>query len=230
MKQGFSFYRLVWAVLFVLFNIIAFLPIAWQGSGRLTPSFWIGYVFVSLMLIGQLVCSYFVSRSGHRMFYSISLVKASHIGLVISVVAGGICMLVPQMPYWIAIIVCAVVLVADLLLLVRSVAAVSIVEGVDKKVEHRTAFVRSLTAEVEGLKAFAVSESGRNECRLVYEATRYSDPMSADELVEIENNIKSKYDEFAIAIKKDDIQTAERLGKEMRSLIAERNSKCRLLK
>lgn len=56
MKQGFSFYRLVWAALFVLFNVVAFLPIAWQGAGRLTPSFWIGYIFVSLMLIGQLVC------------------------------------------------------------------------------------------------------------------------------------------------------------------------------
>lgn len=62
MKKVFKFYFAVWAVLLALFNVIAFVSVGWAGVEKYTPSFWIGYIFVTLSFIGQIVCAYFALK------------------------------------------------------------------------------------------------------------------------------------------------------------------------
>ena len=225
MKKALKFYIAVWAVLLVLFNVIAFVSVGWEGQEKYTPSFWIGYVFITVMFVGQLLCSLkaFNTDDSQKLFYNIPLIKVSYTGLIVSFVVGGLCMLISPLPYWIGVIVCAVMLVLNVLSVVKATVAVEEVTRVDQKIKVQTFFIKSLTVDADTLMASAKSEAVKAECRKVYEAVRYSDPMSNEALSEIEESIQLRFAEFSAS------PTAE-MAEELLVLVAERNKKCKLLK
>ena len=100
MKRMFKFYCIVWVALLVLFNVISFISVGWAGQEKYTPSFWLGYVFISLSFVGQLFCAYFAFKNDalKKTFYNISLFTTSCSGLILSFVVGGLCMLISPLP------------------------------------------------------------------------------------------------------------------------------------
>lgn len=232
MKKRFNLYIVVWAVLLALFNVIAFISVGWTGQEKYTPSFWIGYVFITVMFIGQLICSYmaFKADSAKKLFYNISLIRTSYIGLIVSFVVGGLCMLISPLPYWVGVIVCAIVLVANFLSVIKATAAIDEIDRVDTKVKTQTFFIKSLTVDADTLMASAKSEAVKAECRKVYEAIRYSDPMSNEALASVESQITVKFEELSETVKVDDANKAIEIANEIIILIGDRNKKCKLLK
>lgn len=232
MKKRFNLYIVAWGVLLALFNVISFVSVGWAGQEKYTTSFWIGYVFITVMFIGQLVCSYmaFKADSAKKLFYNISLIRTSYIGLIVSFIVGGLCMLISPLPYWVGVIVCAIVLVANALSVVKATAAIDEIERIDTKVKAQTFFIKSLTVDADTLMASAKSETVKAECRKVYEAIRYSDPMSNDALAPVESQITLKFAELSDAVKADDAEKALDNATEICHLINDRNKKCKLLK
>ena len=56
-SKNFKLYAVVWAVLVALFNAIVFItPSGYEGASKFTDTFWIGYAFVMIGFVGQLVC------------------------------------------------------------------------------------------------------------------------------------------------------------------------------
>ena len=232
MKKTFKFYIAIWAVLLILFNVIAFVSVGWAGQGKYTPSFWIGYVFITIMLFGQLGCSYiaFKADNAKKLFYNISLIRTSYIGLIVSFVIGGLCMLISPLPYWVGIIVCAVVLAANGISVVKASVAIEEIEHIDTKIKTQTFFIKALTVDADTLMASAKSEAVKEDCKKVYEAIRYSDPMSNDALSSVESQITLKFAELSEAVKADDTVKVAVIANEVVVLIGDRNKKCRLLK
>ena len=232
MKKAFKYYSVAFVILLILFNVIAFVSVGWAGEEKYTASFWIGYVFITLSFIGQFICTYFALRENEaqKTFYRISLIKTSYTGLILSFLFGGLCMLISPLPYWVGIIICAVILTFNVTAVAKASAAVEIVEAIDEKVKSKTSFIRSLTADAETLMLSAESESVKIECKKVYEAVRYSDPMSNEALAHEEEQIKAKYIEFSKAVKDNDIEMTREVAKQFVSLIEMRNKKCKLLK
>lgn len=232
MKKAFKFYSIIWVVLLILFNVLSFVSMGWTGVEKYTPSFWIGYVFITIAFIGQIICSYFAFKGNDakKTFYNISLVKASYTGLILSFVFGGICMLVSPLPYWVSIILCAVVLGLNIVAVLKAAIAIEIVNEVDEKVKTSVLFVKSLTADAEILLDRAKSENVKADCKKVYEAFRYSDPMSSNALATVENEISTKFSELSNAVASDNAEEVSEIAKELVALISERNKKCKLLK
>lgn len=232
MKKRFHLYIVVWAVLLALFNVIAFVSVGWAGQEKYTSSFWIGYIFITVMFIGQLICSYmaFKADSAKKLFYNISLIRTSYIGLIVSFIVGGLCMLISPLPYWVGVIVCAIVLVANVLSVIKATAAIDEIERIDTKVKTQTFFIKSLTVDADTLMASAKSETVKAECRKVYEAIRYSDPMSNDMLVSVEEQITVKFAKLSEAVKADEANKAMEIANEIIILVGDRNKKCKLLK
>lgn len=232
MKKAFKFYFAVWAVLFVLFNVIAFVSVGWAGVEKYSPSFWIGYIFITLAFIGQLACAYYALKEDDvkKTFYNISLITTSYTGLILSFVFGGLCMLISPLPYWIAVILCAVVLAFSVIAVIKASAAVEIVNDVDKKVKESTLFIKSLTADAESLLSRAKSEEVKAACKKVYEAARYSDPMSNTALASVESEITIKFSQLSEAVAKNDLEPISALADELVVLIDDRSKKCKLLK
>lgn len=230
MKKAFKCYFLAWLVLLVLFNALAYFGLA--GEAKYTVSFWIGYVFITLSLAGQLVCAYFALREGDvkKTFYNVSLVTTSYTGLILSVILGGLCMLVSTLPYWLEAILCISVLLLNVIAVVKASVVADIVEGVDQKIEMQTAFIKSLASSVEGLIARAKSEPVKKECKRIYEAVCYSDPMSSEELAPIEGELTAKFSEFSDAVDADNFEIVSEIANELLILLGDWNKKCKLLK
>lgn len=232
MKKVFKFYSAIWAILLALFNIISFVSVGWAGIPKYTPSFWIGYVFITLSFIGQIVCAYFALKDDNikKTFYNISLISTSYTGLILSFVFGGLCMFVSPLPYWVGIILSAIVLAFNIITVVKASAVVDIVGEIDNKVKTKTFFIKSLTVDAESLISRAKSEAVKSECKKVFEAFRYSDPMSNTALASIESEITIKFAKLSDAVVDDDFETASNFADEIIILLGDRNKKCKLLK
>ena len=232
MKKAFNSYIVAWAVLLALFNVIAFVSVGWTGQEKYTSSFWIGYIFITVTFFGQLVCASkaFKADDAKKFFYNVSLIKTSYAGLVASFVIGGLCMLISPLPYWVGAIVCAIVLAANALSVIKSSAAVEEVERIDAKVKVQTFFIKALTVDADTLMASAKSEAVKAECKKVYEAIRYSDPMSNDALESVEREISVRFAELSEAVKADDIEKVAEIANNVVILVGDRNKKCKLLK
>lgn len=232
MRTTLRTYIIGWALLLGLFNLIAFIFPAILTEEKYTVSFWIGYGVITAAFIGQLVCACLSLRSSSpkRTFYNLSLFSTSLGGLMATFVVGILCMLIAPLPYWVGAIICPVILVFNIIAALKAGVAISIVERVDREVAARTFTIRSLTADAEALIAEAGTEELVALCNTVYDAIRYSDPMSADELNGIENDIELAFSEFATAIRARAEAKAQDIAKSLTALIKNRNARCRLLK
>lgn len=152
MKKGFKSYLICWAILLALFNLICFVtPAEADGFNKFGGAFWAGYVVITLAFLGQLACAYmaFKAENQKRFFYNLPLITVSYTGLILTLVLGGLCMAIPDVPNWLGAILGAVVLAFTAVAVVKASAAADIVESVDKKVAEKTAFLRMATADAE---------------------------------------------------------------------------------
>ena len=143
MKKNFKFYSLGWILLLGLFNLIAFITPALPDTEKYTASFWIGYSFITAAFIGQFVCTWFVLKENcaKKTFYNISLLTTSYAGMISTFVVGLICMVIPPIPYWLAAILCSVILVINIYVFAKAKIAVDYISHIDKKIEKETSFI-----------------------------------------------------------------------------------------
>lgn len=228
MKKNFINYIIAWGVLLGLFNLVAFIV---PSLNKFTESFWIGYGFITAAFIGQLACAatVFNQNDNQKVFYNITIFQASYTGLIATFIAGAICMVTP-FPYFVSVIICAVVLALNVLAIFKRKMAVDAVSAIDKKIKTQTFFIKSLTIDAETLMASAKSESAKAECRKVAEALKYSDPMSSDALSSVETQITLKFAKLSDAVHANDDEKIAELAGEVVILVGDRNKKCKLLK
>lgn len=230
MNKNFKYYIAAWAVLAVIFNVIAFVTPAMAGASKFNGAFWSGYVLIMLALIGQLVCAYFAfkAKSKEQLFLKLPLVTISYSALILSFVVGAACMLIPNLPNWVGIVLCALILGFTAISVIKASAAAELVHETDMRVKEKTAFVRMMTVEAENLMARAQSDEAKGMCKKVYEALRYSDPMSSEALSGTEAEISKEFTAFAAAVKNG--ENASELADELIALIGDRNRLCKVMK
>ena len=139
-------------------------------------------------------------------------------------------MVISPLPYWVGIILCAIVLAFVAIAVVKATIAIDVVSQIDEKVKVQTFFVKSLTVDAEGLLARAQNDEIKLECKKVYEAARYSDPMSNDVLAATESQISIKFSELANAVVENDLELVKKLAGETVILLDDRDKRCKLLK
>lgn len=232
MKKNFKYYVLGWAALLGLFNLLAFIIPAWPTLENFTPSFWIGWGVTIGAFFGQLICAWvaFKEESAKKMFYNISLFTVSYAGLIAMFVVALICIIVTPLPYWVAAIACAIVLVANVVAVVKAKIAVDTVAAVDEKIEKATSFIYDMREASESLLARAKTDETKAVCKRVRDAFKYSDPMSNALLTTIEEEIKTHFDLLKKAVTEESSEVIAAESEETLALIAERNNKCKRLK
>lgn len=164
-----------------------------------------------------------------KFFYNVSLISLSYGGLVAMLVLGSLTMLIPDTFSFVGIIACAVVLAAYIITVAKAKLAIEAVEQTDAKIKTQTQFIRLLTADAESLKGHAADDNARQACEKVYEAVRYSDPVSNPLLSGIESDISVKFSAFSDSVK-NKADNSRQLAEELCRLISERNAKVKALK
>ncbi|MBQ2941749.1 MAG: hypothetical protein IJD97_05895 [Clostridia bacterium] len=233
MKKTFYSYIVIWAILLALFNVIVFVSPSEAGSfSKFGGAFWSGYVFITLAFVGQLTVSFFAFKAENleKFFYKLPLVRISYTGLVLTLIFSALCMAIPNLPNWVGIILCFIILALSAISVVKANLAGDAVAAVDEKIKTQTFFIKSLTVDANTLMAKAKTEEAKAECKKVYEAIRYSDPMSSDALSSAEASITLKFNEFSEAVENGVDEKIAELSKEVMILIEDRNKKCKLLK
>jgi len=232
MKKGIKFYAPCWAIVLIVFNVITFSVPITVNVNKFTPSFWIGYAFIFLMFIAQLACSilFFKQDSKEKKFLNVPVISLSYMALFVSIIVGAVAMAVPFIPYWVGIILDVLIVAFYAIAIISSKAAADTIENIDKKVKAQTFFIKSLTVDAESLLPRAKSDETKAIAKKVYEAIRYSGPMSNEALSPVESQITIKFNEFSNALIEDNKPLAESIGNELIILVNDRNKKCRLSK
>ncbi len=200
-------------------------------SGRYDMDFVIGLL---MAVIGTVVSIAFVLTlrvdAKEKMFLTVSQFKAAYIVALLSVILASVYLFVPVVPdlvvYIALVLVCGFAVIA----VIKAKTAVSLVEGVDEKIKVQTFFIKELTVDAEHLMSTAKTAELKALTKKVYEAVRYSDPMSNAVLVEVEEKIQNGFSDFENAISDEDFELASSTADQLLSLIDIRNKKCKLLK
>ncbi len=226
MNKTFKSYTLVWGIALALFNVISFV-----APNDFKAHFWIGYLFITAAFLGQLFCAHlaFKAEDDRKLFYNIPLITISYAGLLAMLLIGGLAMAIPVVPEWVGVILCAVILAVSAIAVVGAKTAGETVAKTDETVKAKTVFIRMLTADAQILMSKVSKEPAQALAKKVYEAVRYSDPMSADALAPTEAQITLKFNAFAEALLADAAE-AETLANELIILINDRNTRCKILK
>lgn len=234
MKKNFKFYALIWAILLAVWCAVVFLvrPIIPGYVINYDARFWIAFVFIVLAFIGNLVCAYlaFKAENSKKMFLNLPLITVSWSALIAMLVVGSVLMLISNCPAWIAAVVCIIILAFNAIAVIKAGWAADAVSKVDERVASQTSFIKNLIVDTESILSHAKSDAVKTECKKVFEAVRYSDPMSNDVLSVIEAKITMKVDEFSSAVGVDDAEKAKEVADEIVILVADRNKRCKNLK
>lgn len=234
MKKNFKFYALIWAILLAVWCAVVFLvrPVMPGYVIDYDARFWIAFMFIVAAFVGNLVCAYFAFKAENlkKMFLNIPLITVSRSALIAMLVVGSGLMLTPNCPAWIAAIVCIVVLAFNAIAVIKATWAADTVDKVDEKVKAQTSYIKNLTVDAESILARAKNEAVKAECKKVYEAIRYSDPMSNADLSVAEAKITVKMSEFASAVSENNTEKIVSISEEIILLVNERNNKCKVLK
>ena len=200
-------------------------------TNRYDMTFLIGII---MALVGTAIAIVFVLtlkvNTKEKTFLNISQFRTAYFATLLSVILSGVYIFVPVVSDIIIYSGIVIVYGFAIVSIIRAKAAVSAVEGIDEKFKVQAFFVNSLTSDAEHLMNTAKTAELKALAKKVYEAVRYSDPMSNAVLVEVEEKIQNGFEDLENAIDSEDLELATSTADELLSLIDIRNKKCKLLK
>ncbi len=153
------------------------------------------------------------------------IIRVGYYYLVIQIIVfavfvgvAGVC------PSFVAVIVCCLVIgIASICLITTEVARDEIAR-VEQKVQNKVFALKALQVDIETLAKSEKDVETQSALMRLAKKVRYSDPMSNEELADIEDQIKSKIQELKTSSEK------KTLINEMDALLDERNAKCKITK
>ena len=200
-------------------------------SNRYDLTFLIGML---ISFVGTAIAVAFVLtlkvETKEKMFLTVSQFRTAYIVTILSLILSGIYLFVAIVPDWMVYIGVVLVYGLAVISVLKAKVAVSVVAGIDEKIKVQTFFIKSLTVDAEHLMNTSKTTELKVLAKKVYEAVRYSDPMSNAVLVEVEEKIQNGFSDFENAVNSEDFELASSTADELLSLIDIRNKKCKLLK
>lgn len=219
---------IVLAICFVVFSVIAFAA----PFNKANAVFWMAYVFAVIAMASQIYI-FRVSFSGENVkskFYGFPIARIGVIYLITQVVLSLFEMILGGIiPAWVVII---------LNIIIAAVAAIGCIttEGIKEEIERQDVVLKakvSAMRELQSLSAALVEQASGDVQHVVEELAdefRYSDPVSCDEAVSCENELKNLLIELQKALIDGDSSSANMLCGKTKNTLAERNRICKLNK
>ena len=222
MKKNSSKGYAILGILLVLVSVLAFsVPLA------KATAFWISYAFTVIAFVAQIII--WKSALGRTealksKFLGFPVIHIGIVYLVVQIIAFSVFLFIPTLPIWSAVVACAAIAGVFAVCLITSDVGRSEIERVSAKVQEKTFFIKKLQTEIELLADAETDVATKSALTQLAEKIRYSDPMSNEQIADIEDRITAKVAELKKAADKTNCIV------ELSSLFDERNRKCKLLK
>lgn len=226
-------YLLAWGIAVVVFIGVALLVPQQIGEwSKKEGSFWAAFVMILLLFVAQLACSFLVFRKGtkEQRFLRLPIIYVSYMSLIVMLLVEAVCVVIPVTKNWLGFILGLIILACYGIIVLNSLTASEMIQGIEQRVAEETRFVRTLRVEVELLEKQVLTQAISSEVKRVSEAVRYSDPRSSQALEELEGRLYVAFSAFSEAAKAKDEALCKEKAEVFLRLLEERNSKCRLLK
>lgn len=229
MKKRVGIYIIIWAIFLVIFNAVA---LTFAMTDGVTVNFWIGYITVTAAFVLQL----FVGKKAfsedelQKKFYGFSVSVISGIALACCLVSGIFVMMLPAASGWTAFTICVIFIGLSAASVLSAERAAEVISETDKQVRRNTFTIKKLTSDAEHLYMSADDDKMKECAKRVYEAFRYSDPVSNQALYMINERISRQFAEFEAAFDREDYDICCAAGRELIKLIDERSRECKFLK
>lgn len=203
------------------------------GKGLYTPRYDGTFVVgILIALVGLAVAIFGTMKAElstkEKTFLGVSFITEAYALSIASVVLGIVYYLLVPIA-WVGIVFAVALAAFGMVTFMKVKVAVDEVEKVGKKVKAQTQYIKMLTVDAQNLMNRAATPEAKEAAKKVYEAVRYSDPMSNEALSVIEAKITVKFDEFANEVNAGGSRVTD-LADELVVLVKERNNKCRVLK
>lgn len=232
MKKAFKYYFAAWLILLILFNALVFIVPSEISIGNMSINkqgrmMWFALAITDICFLANLFITWTALKQDKLSgtFYRLPMIKLSYACMIIVAIVGLIGVVIPFIPYWVTVIVELLLVAIYSLTIIKATAAAELVEVTEEKIRNRTSFVCTMTAEAESILAGAKSTDAREQSRKVFEALRYSDPVSSPELSELEFDIADKLSSLRKAVEADEIETVNAVSDQIIKLVSERNIK-----
>lgn len=222
MKKNSSKGYLILGILFVLISVIAF-----AVPSAKTAVFWISYVFTVIAFAAQIFiwkATLGCAESMKSKFLGFPVIHIGIVYLVVQVVALAVFLFIPALPIWSAAVACVAIAGVSAICMIVSDVGCSEIERVSTKAQEKTFYIKQLQVEVELLAGAETDTATKSALTQLAEKIRYSDPMSNEQIADIEDQITEKITDLKSAADKVEII------KELNSLLDERNKKVKHLK
>lgn len=225
----FQRYLIIWLIVLITFNVVVFgVPTLVFGSSNQSGGFWVAYILITLAFFGHLACICFLKKSKNltNLFYNLPILTISSTGLFLMLIIGSLFMIIPDLPVWIGVILCFIVLTITSIVVIKANIAAEIVENKDQQMQRQTSIMKELTMKAENLIMQAKSEDVQRKCQKIYEAFRYSDPVSNENLNLLESEIYTDFMNFSDAVQQGDEKNIDNNVNRLLVKIQERNLIC----
>lgn len=222
MKNKKSKGYLILGILFALISVIAFVIPTLK-----TATFWVAYFFTVVAFAVPIFLWEKKFKKNEELkskFLGIPVIHVGIVYLMLQVIAFSIFIAFPLLPVWSVIVVCAIILGISAVCMITADVAIEEIKCIEAKIQKKVFYIKALQADVELLADAEKDATVKTELLGLAKKIRFSDPMSSEELIAIEEQITEKVSELKVADDKIPLING------ITMLLAERNKKCKLLK
>lgn len=219
----------VLALLFVVYTLIVLaVPFAKGGI------FWLTYLFTAAAFGVQAYVfklSFEKEAGAKSKFYGFPIARVGVLYLAAQIVLGLVFMaLAAVAPVWLALVLYLVLLAAAAVGVIATDSIRDEVERQDAQLKKDVATMRALQSKVAALPARCEDTTAKAALEKLAEEFRYSDPVSAPALADLETDMAAIMEELSAAVTDGDNAAVLALCKKISATLAERNRLCKLNK
>ncbi len=192
-----------------------------------TTSFWVAFVFTCIAFASQILIWNIGFKDNTPLkskLLGIPAVRVGYIYLVLQLITLAVLVAYPALPVWITIVINVLITGISAVCMITAEIGRDIVNNVEKKVRSKVSYIREIQADIEMVAERESDSAVKQKILKLAEKVRYSDPISPDELSELEKRISDKVKEL------NNVDDKSAVVDEIELLLLERNKKCKIYK
>lgn len=226
-----TLFNVMWLIAFAFFNLVLFMV---AGFVDHTATFWITYVF-AVIAFGIVKASvYILGKSGMHIrdwLFGYPIIRHCIIYCVLEVVGAIVFFVLEDVIAWqIAFLVQVTLLALYSFLAISCLISKKTIDEVHTKVERKTQTMQLLRVDAEMLVRKCTDPDAKKVFEAFSEKLRYSDPVSHDAVVYLENRLKTMIAEAGEKLANGEITEAMDICRAAEDALAERNMKVKVYK
>lgn len=220
---------LVLVLLFVVYTLIV-LAVPFAKGGM----FWLTYLFTAAAFVVQAYVfklSFEKKAGAKSKFYGFPIARVGVLYLAVQIMLGLVFMaLAAVAPVWLALVLYLALLAAAAVGVIATDSIRDEVERQDTQLKKDVATMRALQSKAAALPARCEDTTAKAALEKLAEEFRYSDPVSAPALADLETDMAAIMEELSAAVTDGDNAAVLALCKKISATLAERNRLCKLNK